>query len=441
VVIFVIFAALCYAFSSTIGFNIFDSLAPQAVAITLVLFATVRALLARQSQQTGGTRGVMLVAIFAMVAVMNCAISWNPLETILRWGLWFILIILLTKMGRSSTGKWMEVTIEWLPYLFFITYIALILFAHKLTNETDISVSPVMHLTGLVGNMILATGLFASSLLRRILWSVLGFFVIFRSGAGGALFTIPISFIPFILYSTTSVPIKGVAVATMLLLGAAVFYNSTLFTRFLNIKVGGDSTESYSGLERLENSGQTRLLLVQIGLEISRDNPLGTGLGDTYFNIVVDEAGMSHVHNGTISMLIELGYLGFAVYVGVLAWVFLTILTNPAIENRKKAFYFTYYFTIFGRSLSENYSPFDLGNFYNMVFLLLTGYLFLYPRVVAVRPPAFAPAPGPMGMRPPLPMHPPPPMRPPLRPPPPGQPSFPPPPRARQPWGPPVSMH
>ena len=124
-----------------------------------------------------------------------------------------------------------------------------------------------------------------------------------------------------------------------------------------------------------------RLLLVQYGWSLAEAHPWGTGLGRTYSQQITGEMGVGHVHNGTVTMLIELGFPGFAVVASLLLWIFGSILRSRTIPNQIKGFYFTYFFTIFGRSLSENYTPFDLGNFFNLVFLVFTINFFLYERV------------------------------------------------------------
>jgi O-antigen ligase len=110
-------------------------------------------------------------------------------------------------------------------------------------------------------------------------------------------------------------------------------------------------------------------------------------------------AGVGHAHNGTMSMLIELGVPGFAVALGLMLWMFACILRNPAVSSHVRGFYFTYFFTIFGRSLSENYTPLDLGNYFNYIFIIFSGYLFL--NLKFQNKPVMAPAyRGMMAMRP-----------------------------------------
>ena len=67
----------------------------------------------------------------------------------------------------------------------------------------------------------------------------------------------------------------------MLMFGGLFFFESQLFGRFLDIKLNIASSEenSYSGLDRLERSKEMRLQLVQYGIQLAEQNPLGTGLG------------------------------------------------------------------------------------------------------------------------------------------------------------------
>jgi len=338
-----------------------------------------------------GRSSVLLVLLFA-VALLNIMVSWSMNETALRWVLWFSIVISLTRIVGASDGSWTETLISRLPHLFFVIYLTVIIMAHFTTDQY---VGFAYHLSGLYGNLIMATGLFAAKTWQRSLWMLTGLVAIFFSGAGGALFTIPIMFVPFILYSTNSMPVKGIAVAGMLAVGAFFFVESQLFVRFLDIKLnmGYDTGTAYDGMERLDRSKEMRLTLIQYGLDLAMQYPLGTGLGHTYAEQISGIMGVSHVHNGTISMLVELGLPGFAVVASLLLWMFASILRNGSISQQTKAFYFTYFFTIFGRSLSENYTPFDLGNFFNFIFLVFTAYLFLYQRA----PQRTLPPPGPPG--------------------------------------------
>jgi O-antigen ligase len=234
---------------------------------------------------------------------------------------------------------------------------------------------------------------------------------IYFSGAGGALFTVPIMFVPYILYSASSMPVKGIGIAMLLMLGGAFFFESQLFGRFLDIKLNLSYSEnSTSGLDRLERSRDMRWTLVKYGWQKAIERPVGTGLGHTYADELSRLYYVAHVHNGTVTTLVELGFPGFATVACLLFWVMWGILRSPTIENQLKGFYFTYSFTIFGRSLSENYTPFDLGNFFNFVFLLFTISLFLHQRTGrfalitegGTAPGRPVPMPR-MGLRPPLP--------------------------------------
>jgi hypothetical protein len=370
----------------------------------------------------GGFRGraTVLVSVLFAVALFNSLVSWNTIETSERWVLWFGIVVCFARVVGASDGSWVEATIQRLPYLFAILYVTVLMVSRYAVD--DASVKLAYHLSGLYGNLILASGLFSLRLWQRMLWTSIGLMAIFFSGAGGALFTIPIMFLPYILYSASSMPVKGIAVAGFLMFGGLFFYNSNLFGQFLDIKLNANlDTSAYSGMDRLEHSKDQRLELVQYGFALAQMNPLGTGLGHTYHDLIAQEMGVAHVHNGTMTLLIELGFPGLAVVGVLLLWIFWCILRSTSVPNQIKGFYFTFFFTVFGRSLSENYTPFDLGNFFNLVFLIFTAYFFLYQRQswsVPFMRGGFRPGPGmppPPGMRMPpsnLRMPPPPGMRP-----------------------------
>ncbi len=290
-----------------------------------------------------------------------------------------------SRVVGASDGSWLGAVVQRLPFLFTVIYFTIVVTAR--TSSDPKTVAFAFHLSGLYGNLILASGLFAEKFWQRSIWVMVGLMGIFFSGAGGALFTIPIMFVPYILYSASSMPVKGVAVAGLLFVGATFFLESNLFGQFLNIKLATTVADnSYSGLDRLERSKEMRLQLVQYGMALAMQHPMGTGLGHTYAESISRDMGVGHVHNGTVTMLIELGFPGFAISLVMLLWIFSTILRSRTINNQVKGFYFTYFFTVFGRSLSENYTPLDLGNYFNLVFLAVTTYFFLFERRAQLAP-------------------------------------------------------
>jgi len=397
------FLATGYALAGTMGFQEMQGIALQATAAVTVGVVMLKAMFVKQTPSDGRSHALLVLILLILAAVLNVMVSWKPLETLLRWTGWLVLVLSLSRIARASEGQWINPLIRRLPVLFFMLYLAYYIWGR---SSDDLSaLRSHLHMSGLYGNLILATGLFSPKLWQRVLWTIVGFVGIYLSGAGGALFTVPIMFVPFILYSTTSMPVKGITVALVLIFGATVFFQSQLFNRFLDIKLNISPTEEsgFTGMDRLEHSKEERLALATYGISLAQRYPFGTGLGNTYADVSKEEIGMTHVHDGNVSLLIELGYPGFAIYTGVLLWIFLNILRNPGIDNQLKGFYFTYYFTFFGRSLSENYTMFDLGNFFNVVLLLLTASLFLCMRHgIAVRQPMMS-RPGPMRMPPPRP--------------------------------------
>jgi len=391
-------AAGLFAFSYLVAYVWNSDNGTRGATATLALLAGVKAIMSPTAHGVLRGRAMVFLSLMFCVALLNIVVSADLVQTSLRWLLWFGMVICFSRIVGASDGSWMDALPQRLPFLFTVIYVTIIVEARFNANPTNVAFA--YHLSGLYGNLILACGLFAAKFWQRSVWVIVGLVAIFGSGAGGALFTIPIMFVPYILYSASSMPVKGIAVAGLLMAGATFFLESQLFSQFLNIKLNVSATNSYSGLERLERSKEMRLQLVQYGLALAQKNPLGTGLGHTYSDSISHDMGVSHVHNGTVTMLIELGFPGFAVAISMLLWIFWTILRSRLIKNQVKGFYFTYFFTIFGRSLSENYTPFDLGNYFNFVFLIMTAYFFLYDRSARFTPgssPRPAVPPGRMG--------------------------------------------
>jgi len=402
------FAAGLFVLSYVVAYVRNQSWAFYGTAMVLTFLILIKALIVPSARAALRGRATVMISVLFAVALFNIIVAQN-METPLRWLLWLLIVVCLNRVVGAADGRWVNELIRRLPYMFFAIYLTLIVVARFIRDEEAIRFA--YHLSGLYGNLILATGLFAGKLWQRLTWSAIGLVAIYLSGAGGALFTVPIMFVPYILYSTTSMPVKGMTVTTLLIIGGVFFFGSDLFGQFLDIKLNLDySDNSASGLDRLEHSGDLRLQLVKFGWFLAQEHPLGTGLGHTYSDEILSTYNVSHVHNGTITMLVELGFPGFTAIFCLMAWMMWSILRSPHIENQLKGFYFTYFFTVFGRSLSENYTPFDLGNFFNYVFLIVSISLFLHLRVAqsSRRPAAhLAPPPGLMmpPMRPQPPLH------------------------------------
>lgn len=374
---FLTLVAVLFALSNFIRYAYSADIAFQGTSVFFISICAIKAMLVPAARAPYRGRGTVLLTLLFATAIFNMVISMDIIETSLRWVMWFVMVVSLNRIIGATSGTWVPELIKRLPRLFLIIYSSLMLSAHFLQSENVVLVAH--HLSGLYGNLMFASGLFAEKFWQRMGWSVFGLFAIYFSGAGGALFTVPIMFVPYILYSANSTPVKGIGVAMLLLMGGAFFFQSQLFGRFLDIKLNiSYSDTSVNGIERLERSRDMRLQLINYGLQKVVERPEGTGLGHTYAEELSRIYMVSHVHNGTITMLVELGIPGFAVIAGLLGWIMWTILRSTVIENQLKGFYFTYFFTIFGRSLSENYTPFDLGNFFNFVYLIFTLGLFLH---------------------------------------------------------------
>ncbi len=397
-------AAFGYSVSYVMEYLYIHNIAFETTTGLFAAFISLKALIVPASRHSHRGRATVLISVLFAVALFNMLVSQDVVQTSMRWILWFWIVIALNRVVGAADGSWIPMLIKRLPWLFLAVYVTLILVARNVKDEQSIRFS--LHLSGLYGNLMFACGLFAAKWWQRLSWSVGGMLAIYFSGAGGALFTVPIMFIPFILYSASSMPVKGIGVAMLIIMGGAFFFQSQLFGRFLDIKLNASyDNNSVNGLERLERSRDMRLQLINYGLQKVIERPVGTGLGHTYADELSRIYMVSHVHNGTITMLVELGLPGFAVVAGLMAWVMWSILRSSLIGNQLKGFYFTYFFTMFGRSLSENYTPFDLGNLFNFIFLLFTISLFLHERAQQRPLPVMAPPPPwPMRGPPHLPM-------------------------------------
>ncbi len=376
---FFTFSALLFAGSYIVSYVYSMSTATESSSIIFACSIALKALVVPASATSNRGRGLVVLTLMLTVATFNMLVSQDVVETSLRWLLWFSIVISLNRILGACDGSWIPALVKRLPWLFAIMYVTLITTAHCITNDDNVRLA--YHLSGLYGNLIFATGLFAFKFWQRMTWSIAGLAAIYSSGAGGALFTIPIMFVPYILYNATSMPVKGIGITLLIAMGGAFFFQSQLFGRFLDIKLNiAYSDNSTSGLERLERSRDMRWTLVRYGWDKAVERPMGTGLGHTYSDELSRLYAVGHVHNGTVTTLVELGFPGFVIVASLLIWIMFSILRNATLENQLKGFFFTYTFTFFGRSLSENYTPFDLGNFFNFVFLLLTISLFLHQR-------------------------------------------------------------
>jgi O-antigen ligase len=109
---------------------------------------------------------------------------------------------------------------------------------------------------------------------------------------------------------------RVVAIAAVAGLGLAIFYTSTFQQRFFH---SGTGTLSQLVEGDIRDSG--RFAAWDQVWEAAREQPiLGAGVGSAYRFVPTVWTGMNHVHNEYLRVVFEFGFVGLAIFVGVLLW-------------------------------------------------------------------------------------------------------------------------
>jgi hypothetical protein len=359
--------AIGFGWATSFGFITFEERAIYAVSIGSIC-VTVIAGTFRRAIYRGKFTEVMFWLAFGWTscAIFNCIISLKRQETFVRWICWFALIISLLKVVRSLRDLSMR-TITDIAMLTF-SGIGVALHIKGLISNGDDAIR-AYHLSGLYADFA-----FTSFLLSRrpIKWfaGIVAIIMIFTSGATGALVTAIVSLCVFAFLRTGITTVKALLAVGCIGVAAGVTYESGLWDYFISLKVNPYAEET--GIDRLRRSGEDRIDLAKDGFIIAGEYPRGTGLGNTYDRKISAYMDVSHVHNGNISTLIRLGWVGLILYLASIAIVVGIAASSPRITIAMREVVITYMATFFTRSLSENYSLFDLGNYCSFFILFLT---------------------------------------------------------------------
>lgn len=375
VVAFVWLAVIGYGWASSHGTMLYGGRA--MVGTTAGLLVVFALLLVAGFVPLRPPKGLSTVLVALLPgALLNILATGERLEVLARWTIWFVLLGMSMVLAGASTSQTNTRLRNKLPLMMALFWFALYTKATFFVGEYDLkALRSTWHLSGLYANLTLALGLFAHRGWERYAYVGIGLIGVFLSGSAGAAFGIPISLVPYVFYQLRRKPgqalvASGLVVATAFM----VLLETDLGDRFLDRKLG-PYADILSGRDRMARSGEGRIELIRQGLEISRNNPLGTGLGPTY-GIQIGRVKVLQAHNGFISTLIQAGWMVMAA-VGVgLVIVLWRIARAKCIPGEHRVFYFTYVATNFGRSLSEDIGIFDLGNISSVLFLYFTAYFY-----------------------------------------------------------------
>lgn len=128
-----------------------------------------------------------------------------------------------------------------------------------------------------------------------------------------------------------------------------------------------------TGFEHMARSGEDRAWLRDYGYALVEDRPLGWGLGNTYTIWVGEKSRGTNLHNGLLNVAVQLGVVGFVVYMASLLFFCCKIIFNRRLPRISRYFFASLLMAAMFRSLSEDFTFLDLGHFtvYFIVYFMI----------------------------------------------------------------------
>lgn len=313
----------------------------------------------------------LFIALLAALAALNIMVSLSLKEGLLRWGVWFGMVIVLANVVYQFRAWQIRKLLVHLCYSCVLFVIISWLFHYG-----DFGRSTKMNqvIGGYSGaGLILA---FAIRDFKIRLVIILGFIVsIFGTASKGALLFTAVATLPYILYwckiraSSAVLWLVGLAPIVGVL---GVLFAPSLVESFLASKSVKNGW-SLSVTEVFEYSADQRKELFSAGVDLIEKKPLGYGIGDGYekYLAYLNSGKPIHVHNGFLSTVIEAGVLaGGLLCFGFIGLIVLLLKSeNPSGSNLKWIAASFLLFTIL-RNFSENYFMFSFFNLMSVVLLI-----------------------------------------------------------------------
>jgi hypothetical protein len=226
-----------------------------------------------------------------------------------------------------------------------------------------------LHLSAFFASLCLSTGLLHPKRHMRLIFVAVGVYGIFVSGSRAALLFMPFQFIAAALYyfrnRFTSFAILLLPFATLIF----VLFDDELREATLGQKAATKNRDTIvDALRSVEDRGYLR----ELAFDMILDRPLGYGYGNTYTIPGALKDRGTNFHNGILNVGAMMGIHVMLAYVFVLFWLFRELLFKTNASPLFRHVFLAILISCMLRSVTEDFTPFDLGNPISYLLVYLT---------------------------------------------------------------------
>lgn len=314
------------------------------------------------------THAGVFVAI-TLVALINISVSTDQTESALRWALWAAMIL-----GMNLLATKFDEGVD-LSLATVLPWAALIIWYAKYWQSTgdEIEIKEkvrALHLSAFFASICLSTGLLHPKKHIRLMFAVVGIYGIIASGSRAALLFMPLQFIAAALYyfrsRLTSFAVLALPFAALVF----VLFDDELRDATLGQKAVVKNRDTVVDARRsLEDRGYLR----ELAYDMIADRPLGYGYGNTYTipGDLMDRG--TNFHNGFLNVGAMMGVHVMIAYILLLFWLCRELAFRAYASPLFRHVFLAILISCLLRSVTEDFTPFDLGNpiAYLIVFLTL----------------------------------------------------------------------
>jgi hypothetical protein len=302
---------------------------------------------------------VILVVAILPVAALNCLVSSNPTDTILKWMLWLAVLVGMFLMALRCGAKLDEQLAKNIAPAFFIIWAILALRGNTIATDAK-EKATALHLSAFYANLVIASGMFIPHKFWRVVVVSLAAVGAVTSGSRAAFLFLPLVFAPGLIYYYR-VRISSLAILALVVGGLAfILDNEALQAMTFGRK--GEEITNMNALELAQKSAGGREALRDIGMDYITKQPWGYGYGQS-IDIVLEGKSMgSNLHNGYLNVATQMGLHVLVVYLGFFIWLIYKLFSDQRVSRLSRFFTLSILSCVSLRAVSESFSLFDLGH-------------------------------------------------------------------------------
>ena len=301
---------------------------------------------------------VIIVCIFP-IAALNCLVSTNPTDSVLKWILWLAVLMGMSLMALRCGAKLDAQLAKNIAPAFFIIW-AILALRGNATADNAKEKATALHLSAFYANLVIASGMFIPKKSLRILVVSIAAVGAVTSGSRAAFLFLPLVFAPGLIYYYR-IRISSLALLA-LVVGALAFIMDNEALQAMTFGRKGEELTNMNALELAQKSAGGREALRDIGIDYIKKQPWGYGYGQS-IDIVLEGKSMgNNLHNGYLNVASQMGLHVLLFYLGFFIWLIFKLLSDQRVSRLSRFFTLSIITCVSLRAVSESFSLFDLGH-------------------------------------------------------------------------------